>query len=108
MLNEIEKQNVLDLFVEVLQSAYDADPAAIHALICNRVPCNNALADHPTVVVDANRVAVGESYAVGLLGVLNGVCTALTDKRVAVHFSEAADEEGCRRILGFCEYNHEL
>ena len=88
-----------DAFLEVLNTAYQADPAAIHALICNRVPCNEALANHPDVTVSENLV-VGEGYVVSMLGVINGICSSLTGKLVAAVFS---DEEQ-PRLLGFAEY----
>jgi hypothetical protein len=31
--------------LQTLNEACTADPGALHALICNRVPCNTALAD---------------------------------------------------------------
>ena len=77
----------INIFIRILNEAYAADPAAIHALICNRVPCSQALADHPTIQVEANTVASKESYSVGLLGVINGICESVTCKRVAVKYS---------------------
>ena len=32
--------------LQTLNDAYTADPGALHALICNRVPCNTALGAH--------------------------------------------------------------
>lgn len=61
---------------EVLTAAFARDPAAIHALIVNRVPCNQSLADDPHVVVDANRVLPG-AYTVGAMGLVNAVLPAL-------------------------------
>ena len=37
--------------LQTLNEACTADPGALHALICNRVPCNTALADHPPIQV---------------------------------------------------------
>jgi hypothetical protein len=90
--------------IEVLNSAFAADPAAVHALICNRVPCNSALAEHPTVVVDNNRVIGGNSHCVGALGLINGVISELTGKCIAVKFTQEVDDEGRHMILGFTEY----
>ncbi len=97
--------DLLGVFIGVLNSAYEADPAAMHALICNRVPCNQTLADHPTIPVDVNLVATGESHTVGMLGVINGICEEVTGKRVAVMFSDPPDDEGRRKIVGFTEYS---
>jgi hypothetical protein len=60
-------QHALDLLNEVVL----LDPVAAHALIEHRVPCNDGLAQHPTV-----QVAQGEEQGtcvVGLLGILNGL-----------------------------------
>lgn len=56
--------------VEALNSMLLCDREAVEAVIEHRVPCNKALADHPTaqVVLSEN-----ESYRVGALGVINGV-----------------------------------
>lgn len=99
-----ERKQAIEVAVSVLNSAYAADPAAIHALICNRVPCNLALADHPTIPVETNRVATGETFSVGALGLVNGVLEAICGKRVAVQFSNEKDERGAHRIVGFQEY----
>lgn len=97
----IYRKAALECFLQVLNSAYEADPAAMHALVCNRVPCNQALADHPTVVAVTNKVAMGESYTVGMIGIINGICAAITGERVAVQFSDTPDEDGCSKIVGF-------
>jgi hypothetical protein len=93
----------LDIFLKVLNEAYKADPDAIHSLICNRVPCNLLLANHPTIQVDTNDVAIGGTWTVGLLGVINGICEEVTGERVAVMFSEP-DIEGRRKVVGFTQY----
>jgi hypothetical protein len=46
------------------------DRNAIACLIANRVPCNQGLADHPTVQAGAQH----GGFHVGLLGILNGLC----------------------------------
>ena len=93
----------LDIFLKVLNEAYQADPAAIHSLICNRVPCNLLLASHPTVQVETNEVAIGEGWTVGLLGIINGICEEVTGEKVAVMFSEP-DIYGRKKVLGFTQY----
>lgn len=63
----ISFQHAIVLLNELVQ----LDPLAAHALIEQRVPCNGALADHPTVqVVQSEEEG---TYAVGLLGILNGL-----------------------------------
>jgi hypothetical protein len=56
------------------------DPQALRALIEQRVPCGDALADHPSVQVDAST----SPAHVGLLGILNGFCGVI----------EAGEREG--------------
>ena len=55
--------------INVMKRALAADPEAVRALIETRVPCNDALANDPTIqVVDDAGVT-----KVGLLGILNGI-----------------------------------
>ena len=58
--------------VELLNELAALDLEAVTALIGQRVPCNEALADHPTV--QAGRLEDGGPLLVGILGVLNGLC----------------------------------
>ncbi len=90
--------------VDCLNTAFQADPNAIHALIVNRVPCNKALADHPDVVVDNPPVIEGEHYSVGALGLVNGILTANGLPRIGAKFEPMpSDHEGRFKIVGFCE-----
>jgi hypothetical protein len=59
----------LDEAIQALNSMLAADPEAMLALVEARVPCNDALANHPTCQVGGDKGA----YAVGMLGVLNGI-----------------------------------
>ena len=92
--------------VECLNSAFAADPNAIHALMVNRVPCNQALADHPHVVVDNPPVIDGHHFSVGALGLVNGVLTANGLPRIGAKFEPMSiDPEGRFKIVGFCDSN---
>jgi hypothetical protein len=51
------------------------DKPAVAAMFANRVPCNKAMADHPTVQVTAQH----GGYHVGLIGILNGLCGVRDD-----------------------------
>ena len=62
--------------ISFLNELIALDPQAITALVESRVPCNQALADHPTVQVSAT---TGNGFSVGLLGVLNGLFGARED-----------------------------
>jgi hypothetical protein len=93
---------------ECLNSAFAADPNAIHALMVNRVPCNQALVDHPQIYVDMLTVVDSSLAQATLLGVLNGVLVANGLPRVATKWSTEADEEGRRKLLGFCDYPEDV
>ena len=99
----VGSMRLLGVVLATLNEAYKSDAAAIHALICNRVPCNKKLANHPTVQVELNTVASGKSYAVGMLGVLNGVVERMTGERVAASFREPNADGKCK-LTGFVRY----
>jgi hypothetical protein len=92
--------------VDALNAAFAADPNAIHALLCNRVPCNTELADDPHVVCEPTPPLgdTKETYHVGALGLINAVLTASGLPRVAAKYSDTADEYGRAALLGFVEY----
>jgi hypothetical protein len=86
---------------KVLDDAYARDPAAIHALLCNRVPCNAALVEDPHVVCERNGVTTQEHFTVGMLGVINGVLAANGLPEVAAQWCISGDS---RTLLGFVDY----
>lgn len=90
--------------VEALQAAFSADPNAIHALILNRVPCNQLLADDPFVVVDQTPVLPSGNWQVGAIGLVNAVLAANGLPLVAAKFSDEKDADGRSKLLGFSEY----
>lgn len=55
--------------IEILNEAIKLDTPAIAALIANRVPCNEGLADHPSIQCGSQH----GGYWVGMLGVINGL-----------------------------------
>jgi hypothetical protein len=62
--------SIAEQILGLLRSAAAADPAAIEKLLETRVPCNQAMVDHPTIIVgglDPNKPGVG------MLGFLNGL-----------------------------------
>ena len=73
--------------VDYLNSIYKADPAAVHALVCNRVPCNRNITEHPHAVVESIKVLPGDTDAIGILGVINGLLTSNGLPRVATEWS---------------------
>lgn len=111
---ETQKEETRSLIAEalnVINEAYAADPAATHALLCNRVPCNKDLAAHPTVEVNMNRVLNKETsinnapdyipYNIDAFGLLNGVLAKLTGNTIIPDWSKEVDEDGRHAILGF-------
>lgn len=87
--------------VECLETALAADRGAVSALLAHRVPCNDALAGHPTVQVglDADEM----EYVVGCLGLLNGVLSSLGLPLVAARYD--ARDGVARELLGFRVYD---
>lgn len=67
------KQTVsIDEVIALLNDAFEKDPEAIHELVTTRVPCNEAMADHPTIQVGVNWKGTSK-YVVGVIGILNGI-----------------------------------
>lgn len=97
-------EDITTIVVRVLNRAFTSDPAAIHAIICNRVPCNKALADDPTIVVDTS-IVTDCGFNVGMIGIINGLLDELGAPLVAVKFSDEPIEYGRHKILGFCSVN---
>jgi hypothetical protein len=65
----------LDEVIDYLNELIETDRPAMAALIANRVPCNPAMANHPTVQVQAQH----GGYLVGMLGILNGLFGTFED-----------------------------
>lgn len=59
-----------DDLIAFLNELLEYDRNAVGCLIANRVPCNEALGEHPTVQTGKQH----GGYHVGLLGLLNGYC----------------------------------
>lgn len=88
---------------ETMNRAFTSDPDAIHALMVNRVPCNQKLADDPTVVVDKSMVNPN-GWSVGVVGLINGILGDLGLPLLASKWSDEVDAEGRHTLLGFQEY----
>ena len=63
--------------LDVLNSAFEADPRALWAIWNHRVPANEGLQDHPRVVVDAVPGLGSSEYFLSLEGLLYGMFTAM-------------------------------
>lgn len=89
--------------IEFLNELIELDRPAIAVLIANRVPCNEALANHPTVQVGAQH----GGYHVGLLGVLNGYMGTYDEGprkgfgAIAAVFEDGAGDEVGQQLTGF-------
>lgn len=64
--------------ITVLNEANKLDPEAMRLLLVQRVPCNEALAQHPTIQVAGER----HKYLVGPLGLINGMIEAMSGHRI--------------------------
>lgn len=85
----LDSSDWLGIVIGTLNEATEADQTAIDSLIEHRVPCNKALADHPTIQVG------GDPCVVGMLGIINGIVERLTGKRVMAIWD---DEKGLIRF----------
>jgi len=83
---EKDKEVTVEKAIEVLNRAVKSDPDAMDKLFNHRVPCNEILAEDPTIQVRGHRtkgwsiddtkgIVIKEesNYKVGLLGILNGI-----------------------------------
>ncbi len=89
--------------LDLLQTAYDMDPVAMSAIFTSYVPCNEALANHPTIPIitvesHPDEGAPHETYVVSPLGLLTGVMRALGLPEIAAVFNKN-DE-----LIGFSAY----
>jgi hypothetical protein len=77
--------------VALLNEALILDRDAISALVLGRVPCNERLAGHKTIVISSHRhgdppspdLPKGAKRAVGLMGILNGLFGPIKSGRKA-------------------------
>ncbi len=63
------------IVVNFLNEIHAIDPTVLPALIGMRVPCNETLANHPSIQCEKKRDERNgnEEYRVGLMGILNGL-----------------------------------
>jgi len=86
-----------EVALTLLREALAADPAAVQALIDNRVPCNEDLANHAHITVALLRSAPAEVCGIGCLGIVNGILKAVGSEKVIMAIVEDSGE-----ISGFC------
>lgn len=80
--------NLSEIAIKVLNEAFAVDPAAITALFENRIPCNVAMIDHPTIPVYPVSIQ-GDHVCVGTLGVINGILTAAGAPLICTEWTSA-------------------
>jgi len=91
---------ISEKLLELMNEAFEADPHAVHSLVCNRVPCNKTLQDHPYIQVDMLGYETDRPFAtVGFLGLLNGLC-AQDGNFLCLEWSEG-DTPQTSRPIGF-------
>lgn len=93
--------------IDFLNHAFEADSNAMHALIVNRVPCNDKMVNSPWVIVDKVVTSDPEIFQVGMLGIINGLMNYNNLPLVEVKFTEEKDKDGKYKILGFREREEE-
>jgi hypothetical protein len=70
MDKEILDELIADRIVEIMNEALKLDSRAITELVEMRIPCDVALANHPSIQIQAGNRG---NPAIGLLGILNGL-----------------------------------
>jgi hypothetical protein len=74
----------VDAAIAFLNELLERDSSSISCLCMNRVPCNDQLAEHPTCEIWHG----DETRTVGMVGVINGLLTAMGVDRVMVVINE--------------------
>jgi hypothetical protein len=74
---ELNRAAIIHNMVDCLNTAFRADPAAVHLLTCHPVRVNTQLADHPHVIVDfVPGLPRMSAWGVTPIGLLNGLLTS--------------------------------
>lgn len=74
------------LVADMLNVAFSRDPAAMQALLVNRVPCNLSLVEDEHVVVEQVPVLAGSHYTVSAIGLVNAVLSVLNLPIITARF----------------------
>lgn len=106
MLTEQDYRELCRKACDMLNSAFRADPRALYALHCNRIPCTDALAEHPNVVVEKIQVLPENTpgypeFHVGMIGVIVGMFQAMGFPCTIASMWSEPDEDGHRLFTGF-------
>ena len=95
--NVVTIQDVVDL----LNDALERDPNAINMLFHYSVPCNNQLAEHPTIPINCE---VKDFPRATILGILNGIfgyCDFKKNGPIACIIDEKLYRHGIFKIIRF-------
>lgn len=84
--------------VTLLNEIHALDPSVLQNLVSHRVPCNEALANHPTVQVGLVDGEDGK-FEVGILGIINGLF-GVDEKGWGFIAANRTNPPECR-LLGF-------
>jgi hypothetical protein len=87
--------------VDFLNSLVEIDREAIHTIMASHMPCNDAMADHPTVQVRAYKLdedAADHGCTVEPLGILNGFVGVDDESR---GFIEMMLDDATGKLVGF-------
>jgi hypothetical protein len=96
----------VDVILQVMNELLQADPYATYSLCSQRVPCNRAVLDHPTVEAMAEKPDARYGW-VGLVGILNGITQAIDGTKISlctdnemkpVKFVRTSEYEGVEEI----------
>jgi len=82
--------------VEFLNKAAKLDARAIEGLVNLRVPCNEVIAEHPTIQVAAESKSENATPFLGMLGLLNGVIgeTSTSGDKITINYDSDAKFTG--------------
>jgi hypothetical protein len=92
-----------DLVIARLNEIHSHDPEALKALISSRVPCNEALANHPSV-----QVGIHDGVTkVGLLGIINGIVGTIPEgEKAGWGYVAAVFDDDEKTLTGFRRTDH--
>ena len=99
-MEEDIKHLQVQIMVKALNAAVNANKAAMHALLINRVPVGQEMIDDPHMVVDS--MPGSQSYSLGMLGVINGILSSVGMPRIAARWEKEVDEG--HNFVGFMIY----
>ncbi len=97
----MDMQQIEETILATMQTAFEADPGAMRALVVNRVPCSQALADHASIVVSPIPVEGPARFELGAVGLLVGIMSDMGCQRVIAWKFEKCDGEAPDQQMKF-------